>query len=160
MPRAGCLRRLHIRPRGRRDRRGRRRDKLLLAVPSLHNIALAVDREDYRWGLRFLPYHLGVFEAYRPLTAPGILALVLLLGGASLRQALNVSDTRVLFESGEPLPVENIVELTFHLPEQLGNLLAGQITCLRKAVCRRAKSDMVPPRSAVRFLELKSGTES
>ena len=72
----------------------------------------------------------------------------------------DVSNTGVLFESGEPLPVENIVELTFHLPEQLGNLLAGQITCLGKAVCRRATSDMVPPRSAVRFLELKSGTES
>ncbi|MBN92996.1 MAG: hypothetical protein CL928_02860 [Deltaproteobacteria bacterium] len=57
----------------------------LLAIPTLHNISLAVDREDYRWGFRFLPYHLAVMEAYRPLTTPGILALVGLGLGFSFR---------------------------------------------------------------------------
>lgn len=57
----------------------------LLAIPTLHNISLAVDREDYRWGFRFLSYHLGVIEAYRPLTAPGMLVLVGLALGFSLR---------------------------------------------------------------------------
>ena len=72
----------------------------------------------------------------------------------------DVSDTGVLFESGEQLPVESIIELTFHLPEQLGNLPAGQLTCLGKVVRHRAASEAVPPRSAARFLELQSGPES
>ena len=66
----------------------------------------------------------------------------------------------MLFESGEALFVESIIELTFHLREQLGDLPAGQLTRLGKIVSRPDTIDAVPPRMAARFIELKSGSES
>jgi len=49
----------------------------LLGVPTLANIEFASNREDYRWGLSFLPTHLSVISAFRPLTAPGFGLLIL-----------------------------------------------------------------------------------
>ena len=60
----------------------------------------------------------------------------------------DISDTGVLLEAGEPLPLESIIEMTFHLPEQLGNLPAGQVTCMGKVVRHRDAMDSIPPRAA------------
>ena len=44
----------------------------------------------------------------------------------------NISITGVLFEAAEPLHVESLVELTFHLREPLGSLPAGHLTWIGK----------------------------
>ena len=59
----------------------------------------------------------------------------------------------LLFEAGEALAPESLVELTFHLPEQLGNLPAGQLTCVGKVVRQPPITESLPPRAAARFLE-------
>lgn len=71
----------------------------------------------------------------------------------------DISDTGVLFEAGEPLPIESIIEMTFHLPQQLGNLPAGQLTCLGKVVRHREALESIPPRAAAKFIEFRSGEE-
>ena len=71
----------------------------------------------------------------------------------------DISESGVLFETGEPIPIETIIELTFHLPEQLGSLPAGQLTCVGKIVRHREAMESMPSRAAARFLELHQGTD-
>ena len=54
---------------------------VLLGIPTLANIELAQDREDYHWGLSFLPTHLRVLSAYRPLTSPTLGVLIVAILG-------------------------------------------------------------------------------
>jgi len=54
---------------------------VLLGIPTLANIELAQGREDYHWGLSFLPTHLKVLSAYRPLTAPTLGVLIVAILG-------------------------------------------------------------------------------
>lgn len=68
----------------------------------------------------------------------------------------NISDTGVLFDTAEPVPAETLVELTFYLPEQLGNLPAGQLTCVGKVVRQPPVTEDGPARAAARFLEIRS----
>ena len=51
---------------------------VLLAIPSWENLSLAADREDYRMGLRFLPFYAVNLELWEPLSRPGLVALVAL----------------------------------------------------------------------------------
>ena len=67
----------------------------------------------------------------------------------------DISDSGVLFEAGENLAPDAVVELTFHLPERLGKLPAGQLTCVGKVVRQPEIADALPPRAAARFLELR-----
>lgn len=48
----------------------------LAAVPALSNTWAAVDREDYRLGLRFLRYYVANPELWEPMSRPGFLALL------------------------------------------------------------------------------------
>ena len=83
-------------------------------------------------------------------------------GEAAWKRGLtrDISDSGVLFEAGEMLPPESIVELTFHLPEQLGNLPAGQFTCIGKVVRQPPITESLPPRAAARFLEWRQGDDT
>ena len=45
---------------------------VLLGVPTWVNVDFASNREDYHWGLSFLPTHLSVISAFRPLTSPSL----------------------------------------------------------------------------------------
>jgi hypothetical protein len=60
----------------------------------------------------------------------------------------DISDSGVLFEVGEDRAPETVVELTFHLPEKLGRLPAGQLTCIGKVVRQPDMADTMPPRAA------------
>ncbi len=72
----------------------------------------------------------------------------------------DISNTGVLFETSQPPPIESIIELTFHLPEQLGNLPAGQLTCVGKVVRHKDASEATPSRAAAKFIELRQGGEA
>ena len=48
----------------------------LLAVPTWENLSLAAEREDYRMGLRFLPFFVVNPELWEPLSRPGLLTLL------------------------------------------------------------------------------------
>ncbi len=67
---------------------------VLLGVPTLANIEFASNREDYHWGLAFLPTHLSVISAFRPLTTPGFGLLILASLGLCTRADL-VADERL-----------------------------------------------------------------
>ena len=51
---------------------------LLLAVPTWENLSLAAQREDYRMGLRFLPFYVVNPELWEPMSRPGLGALLAL----------------------------------------------------------------------------------
>ena len=67
---------------------------ILLGIPTLANIEFASNREDYHWGLSFLPLHLSVGSAYRPLTAPG-LGLLIVASLLLCTQAKQFTDERL-----------------------------------------------------------------
>lgn len=52
---------------------------VLLAPPTIRNMRLAAERQDYRTGWRFARIHLGIPEVWEPMVWPG-LALLILLG--------------------------------------------------------------------------------
>ncbi len=51
---------------------------LLLALPTVVTLDLAADREDYRMGLRFLPFFLANPELWEPMSRPGLAGLLVL----------------------------------------------------------------------------------
>jgi hypothetical protein len=71
---------------------------VLVGIPTLASIDLASNREDYHWGLSFLPTHLGVLSVYRPLTAPslGILIVAILALCAAPRARMDESLRRTI----------------------------------------------------------------
>ena len=50
---------------------------VVLAVPTLQNASVALDREDYIWGLRFVLHHLSVPQVFQPISFGGFLLLFL-----------------------------------------------------------------------------------
>ena len=69
-------------------------------IPTLANIELAQNREDYHWGLAFLPTHLSVISAYRPLSSPGIALLITVgLAGSARNQLMPPELRRVAIAS-------------------------------------------------------------
>ena len=98
--------------------------------------------------------NLNVIRATRFVTS--LPAMYRLSGETDWKRGLtrDISDSGVLFEVGENLAPDTVVELTFHLPERLGRLPAGQFTCVGKVVRQPVMADTLPLRAAARFLEL------
>lgn len=67
---------------------------VLLVVPSVETLSLAAEREDYRMGLRFLPFYAVNPELWEPMSRPGLAALTALGLFAALPRTRVAPDLR------------------------------------------------------------------
>lgn len=87
-----------------------------------------------------------------------LVALYRPVNSAEWRSALttNLSESGVLFEAADALAVDSLVELVFDLPEPLGSLPAGHVTCTAKVTRRPRPTAAVQFPTAAQFIGLCS----
>ena len=65
---------------------------------------------------------------------------------------INISESGVLLQAADHLPLHARVEMTFQLPEAIGRFPAGQLTCSGEVV-RHADELSSPYPTAARFVQ-------
>jgi CheY-like chemotaxis protein len=65
---------------------------------------------------------------------------------------VNISESGLLLDAAEPVALEARLKLTFELPERLGRLNAGQVTCLGRVVRHGEPTRSTPYPLGIQFI--------